>query len=189
MNPVESRFYSFVGAATGRWRVTSLAGVTGASLEPADALDVRDTCVPDVPPGAAWVLRGVTSNQRYVTRPEQTALAAAQEGLGRPEATFAAMIPMSKSAEWWALTQDERREIFEGRSAHIATGLRYLPAVALRLHHGRDLGEPFDFITWFEYAPSQAAAFDALVASLRQSEEWQYVVREVDVRLVRGEAS
>jgi len=48
------------------------------------------------------------------------------------------------------LTQDERREIFEERSRHIATGLEYLPAVARRLHHSRDLGGPFDFLTWFE---------------------------------------
>ncbi len=189
MTAMDNRCYSFVGSAAGRWRVTRVAGVTGASLEPADGVDVRNTYVQDVPPGAAWVLRAATSNQRYVTRSEQTALAAVQEGLDRPDAICAAMIPMSKSAEWWALTQDERREIFEGRSAHIVTGLRYLPAVARRLHHGRDLGEPFDFITWFEYAPSQAAAFEELVAALRKSEEWKYVVREVDVRLVRGEAS
>ena len=43
---------------------------------------------------------------------------------------------------------------------HIATGLEYLPAVARRLHHGRDLGEPFDFLTWFEFAPEHAAAFE-----------------------------
>jgi hypothetical protein len=89
----------------------------------------------------------------------------------------------------WALTQDERRELFESRSAHIATGLRYLPAVARRLHHGRDPGEPFDVITWFEYAPSRASAFEELVGELRRSEEWKYVVREVDIRLVRMEAS
>jgi hypothetical protein len=30
---------------------------------------------------------------------------------------------------------------------HDKTGLRYLPEVARRLHHSRDLGEPFDFLT------------------------------------------
>ena len=65
---------------------------------------------------------------------------------------------------------------------------RYLPAIARRLHHCRDLGyaEPFDFLTWFEYAPSDAAAFDELVAALRASPEWTFVEREVDVRLVRA---
>src|SRR5213078_995768 len=109
------------------------------------------------------ILRGVTSNERYVTRREHDALRAVQPSLGRPEATRAALIPITKSPEWWALPQDARREILEGRSHHIAIGLEYLPAVARRLHHGRDLGEPFDFLTWFEYSPDDAAAFDDLV--------------------------
>jgi chlorite dismutase len=186
---MDNRFYSFIGTTSGPWRVTSVAGVVGEPLEPAEGLDVQNTYLRERPAGARWLLRGVTSNQRYVNRPEQTALAAVQEGLGRPHATCAALIPLSKSAEWWALTQDERREIFESQSAHIATGLRYLPAVARRLHHGRDLGEPFDFVTWFEYAPSDASAFEELLGALRRSEEWKYVTREVDIRLVRAEAS
>ena len=97
----------------------------------------------------------------------------------------AALIPITKSAEWWELAQDERREIFEERSRHTATGLRYLPAIARRLYHCRDLGEPFDFLTWFEYAPSDADAFEELVGLLRATEEWRYVVREVDIRLSR----
>jgi chlorite dismutase len=117
--------------------------------------------------------------------PEQNSLTAVQEYSGRPEATCAALIPITKSAAWWALTQDERRAIFEDRSAHIAAGLRYLPAIARRLHHGRDLGETFDFLTWFEFAPQHAAAFDQLVGVLRDTEEWNYVEREVDIRLVR----
>ena len=106
------------------------------------------------PRGALWYLRGITSNERYVTRDEKGELVAKQQGLGRPEATCAALIPLRKSAEWWALTQDERRRIFEDQSTHIQTGMKYLPAVARRLHHCRDLGsnEPFDFVTWFEFA-------------------------------------
>jgi chlorite dismutase len=95
------------------------------------------------------------------------------------------LIPITKAPTWWALPQDERRAIFEERSRHIATGLRYLPAVARRLHHGYDLGEPFDFLTWFEYAPADAAAFEELVEMLRATEEWRYVVREIDLRLIR----
>jgi hypothetical protein len=47
---------------------------------------------------------------------------------------------------------------------------------------------PFDFLTWFEYPPAQEAAFNRLVAELRAIEEWKYVEREVDIRLVREEA-
>ena len=105
--------------------------------------------------------------------------------LRRPEATCAALIPIRKSDAWWDLAQDERRTIFESASHHISASLRYLPAIARRLYHSRDLGEPFDFLTWFEFAPEHAAAFDELVATLRATAEWTYVEREVDIRLSR----
>lgn len=85
--------------------------------------------------GAKWMLRGVTSNERYATRAEKDALAARQPPRGRPDATCAALIPIRKRAQWWSLTLAERRETFEERSHHTREGLWYLPAVARRLHH------------------------------------------------------
>ena len=136
-------------------------------------------------PGATWRLRGVVSNPRYSTAAELKELAGVQAGLGRSEATCAALIPIRKSEAWWSMAQDERRAIFEDRSRHIALSMKYLPAVARRLHHARDLGEPFDFLTWFEFAPEHEAAFDALLVELRSSLEWTYVEREVEIRLKR----
>ena len=52
--------------------------------------------------------------------------------------------------------------------------------------HSRDLGEPFDFVTWFEYSPADAELFEDLASQLRRTEEWQYVEREVDIRLQRS---
>ena len=95
---------------------------------------------------------------RYTERAEKEQLEAVQAALGRPEATCAALIPIKKSAAWWELTQEERRKIFEDKSHHIAGSLKYLPAIARQLYHCRDLGEPFDFLTWFEYAPEHADA-------------------------------
>ncbi len=144
--------------------------------------------MPALPEGARWLLRGVTCNVRYVDRDEKTQLEAKQAALGRPEATHAALIPIRKNAKWWGLTQDERRAIFEQRSHHTAIGLKYLPAIARRLHHYRDLegGEPFDFLTLFDYAMEDSAAFEDLVAALRATEEWKYVDREIDIRLIRA---
>lgn len=176
------RLFHFIAGDNGPWIVTASRAVRGEPLPAAPRIALS----PDAPPaGALWSLRGITSNERYVTRTEKTALHAAQEGLGRPQATCAALIPIRKNAAWWALTQDERRQILEEQSRHIAIGLEYLPAIARRLHHCRDLGpaEPYDFITWFEYAPADAAAFDELVATLRATAEWQYVERETDIRL------
>ena len=159
--------------------------ICGEPLPAARFLNIAPAAVSGV--GADWVLRGITSNERYVTRDEKLDLVAKQEGLGRPTSRCAALIPIRKSAEWWGLPQDERRKIFEEQSAHVKIGLGFLPAIARRLHHCRDLGpdEPFDFLTWFEYAPAEAAAFDDLVAQLRASPEWKFVSREVDIRLER----
>lgn len=175
----------FAGGSAGKWEVERVTAVTGASLADVDRLDV--TQAPRAGAGAAaWVLRGTTSHERYTHRSERAVLEQRQPLLGRPEATRAALVPVSKSARWWALAADERRELLADRSHHIAIGAEYLPRVARRLHHGRDLGEEFDFLTWFEYAPSDAAAFEELVARLRATPEWAYVEREVDVRLVRA---
>jgi chlorite dismutase len=177
---------AFVGSSTGRWSIERLDTAAGSPLAPASRLEVVEGPGAARPAGdAVWVLRGVTSNERYVTSSEHRELAARQEPLGRAGATRAALIPVRKSEAWWDLAQDERRRIFEEGSHHIATGLDYLPAVARRLHHGRDLGEPFDFLTWFEFAPEHAAAFEELVRRLRETEEWTYVEREIDLRLAR----
>lgn len=159
--------------------------VRGPRLPPVARVALLDGWAAQAPAGAAWVLRGVTGSERYVEREEQEALRASQPPLGRPDATSAALIPIQKSEEWWDLAQDERRAIFEDRSHHIATGLAYLPRIARRLHHARELGEPFDFLTWFEYAPEHASAFEELVGVLRATEEWRYVTRELDIRLHR----
>ncbi|MBC7980166.1 MAG: chlorite dismutase family protein [Armatimonadetes bacterium] len=176
---------SFIAGDHGAWEVTSVAPVAGECLEPTPYMDIRNGYVTRLPVDFNWLLRGVTSNQRYVNNAEQACLMTAQPQLGRPHATCAALIPVKKNETWWAMTQEDRREIFEEKSKHIATGLKYLPAIARKLHHSRDLGEPFDFLTWFEYGPEDSVAFEELVASLRESEEWKYVEREVDVRLKR----
>jgi hypothetical protein len=176
---------AFVAGSRGPWRIGRVDAVVGEPVPAAERLSVLEGEEPSRHLGTSWILRGVTSNERYVDRNERRALAAGEEPLGRPDATCAALIPITKSERWWALTQDQRREIFEERSRHIATGLEYLPTIARRLHHGRDLGEPFDFLTWFEYAPANAPAFEQLVERLRKTEEWTYVEREVDIRLVR----
>jgi hypothetical protein len=186
---VAARLFDFIGGADGPWRIDRIAAVTGDSLPGAERLRVAEASAGVVVngPGAAWQLRGITSNERYVERPEKQQLLARQPVLGRPAARCAALIPIRKNAAWWEMTQDERREVFEAQSRHIAIGLDYLPAVARRLHHCRDLEapQPFDFLTWFEYAPADAEAFEALVTALRDSPEWAFVEREVDLRLSR----
>lgn len=182
------RWFRFVGGERGSWVIESNTRVIGDPLATAARLDIRDEAdhSADSAWPAAWALRGVRSNERYTTQAEHERLAASSAGLGRAEATMGALIPIRKSPAWWALSQDQRRDVFEGQSRHIAASMRYLPAVARRLFHCRDIaGETFDFLTWFEYAPEHAGAFDELVATLRATAEWTYVDREVDIRVRR----
>jgi len=175
---------SFVGSEAGPYRVVRMETVVGDPLPPVKAVTfhAKHLSVP-TEPGPTWVLRGTSGHVRYVESAELRSLRAVQPALGRPECTFAALIPIRKNDAWWDLSQDERRAIFEERSQHIASTLKYLPAIARRLHHSRELGEPFDFLTWFEYAPEHAELFEELVQGLRRSEEWKYVDREIDLRL------
>ena len=182
-------FTIFRGGQSGAWRVTRFAPVKGAALAPTPALSVGPFALDRAadpalarPPGGWPASPAIV---RYTERAEKEQLAAVQAELGRPEATCAALIPIKKSAAWWELTQEERRQIFEDKSHHIAASLKYLPAIARQLYHCRDLGEPFDFLTWFEYEPAHAEAFEELVGMLRATEEWNYVEREVDIRVER----
>ncbi len=132
---------TFIAGATGLWRIERIHTVLGESLPEAARLDRVENESP--PTGTfRWTLRGVTSNTRYTNLSERSQLEAVQEGLNRSSAKRAALIPIRKTREWWDLPQDERRAIFEARSSHISLGLQYLPAVARRLYHCRELGEP-----------------------------------------------
>jgi chlorite dismutase len=176
---------TFAAGETGGWRIERMTTVIGEGLPFARCLSVYEHPALPSADAVAWALRGTTSNTRYTNHDEVKRLTARQEGLLRPQATRAALIPIRKSEAWWSLAQDERRDIFEEQSRHIAIGMDYLPPIARRLHHCRELSEPFDFLTWFEYAPEHADAFEELVRRLRETREWQFVDREVDVRLSR----
>lgn len=170
----------FSGGSAGAWSVVGTTAVRGPSLPSVARVDRGARPVS----AATWVLSGVTSNLRYTTSTEKRVLDATPSVLGRPAATRAALIPITKSAAWWTLAQDERRAVLEEQSRHIAIGSDYLAAVSRQLVHCRDQpGAVFDFLTWFEFAPGDEARFDELLGKLRASAEWQFVEREIDIRL------
>ena len=175
---------TFSSGDAGAYRIESMRTLAGDPLAQATHLGVSEG-VWQTHDNAVWSLRGVSGHVRYVERAEKQRLAAVTPPLGRPEATLAALIPIRKNEAWWNLAQDERRAILEAQSQHIAIGMRYLPAIARRLSHSRELGEPFDFLTWFEYAPEHTGHFEELLQTLRASAEWTFVDREVDIRLRR----
>jgi chlorite dismutase len=176
--------FDFIGGNNGIWKVIQSRAVCGTPLPNVPYIDI----VPNsgtLENKGMWTLTGFTSNVRYSEKEEREKLLAVQPDLGRPLATCAALIPIRKNDTWWSMAQDERRKIFEVQSHHTEIGMNYLPAIARRLYHCKDLGQPFDFVTWFEYAPEDSEKFEKLVASLRNTEEWKYVDREMDIRLVK----
>lgn len=177
-----ARLFEFIGGSSGRWRLLSQQTLRGSAMPVAPSLDVvRD----DRPrPDGAWRLRGITTEDRYLRAAEKQLLQSRQEPPGRATDQLAVLIPIRKRADWWSLAQAQRREILGERSQHVRIGLEYVPAIARRLFHCRDLSErePFDFLTWFEFAPADEPQFDALLERLRASPEWEYVEREVELR-------
>ena len=183
--PVRVRF---IAGDAGDLLVERITAVRGEPLPEARAVQRVEGSEFAAAPGAVFTLDGVRSHERYVERAERVQLVAVQEDLGRVGSRCAALIPIRKSAAWWALPQDERRAIFEARSHHTEVGLRYLPAIARRLYHSRDLGGPFDFVAFFGFGEADTGAFDDLLGALRDTEEWSYVEREVEIRLRRAGA-
>ena len=108
-------------ATSNSWCIKSVAGVTGPSLGAAKSLAVVEgEAAVQSPAGVEWSLLGAVGALRYTTRDELRELQAKQAGLGRDGCTLAALIPIKKREEWWALTQDERRSIIG--KGHIGAG-------------------------------------------------------------------
>ena len=183
-------FTTFRGGQSGAWRITALSAVKGPPLAAVPSLSVVHSeaiALPLLPSQTSWRLAGVASHVRYVERPEKTLLAEKQEGLGRPEASCAALIPIRKSAAWWELTQEERRRIFEDQSHHIAAGLKYLPddrAAALSLPRSRRALRFSDLVR-IRAARHARPLRGSGAACCARTEEWSYVEREVDIRVTR----
>ena len=174
--------FDFIGGDNGGWEVIKMSTLKGDPIEEVSHLKRISSSIIK-PKEGIWTLKGIVSNLRYTEKAEKEKLVAIQEDLGRPIATLAAFIPIRKSEEWWNLAQDERRKIMEESSKHTQIGMRYLPTIARKLFHSRDIGEPFYFLTWFEFAPADSNAFEELLYTLRSTEEWTYVEREIDIRL------
>lgn len=183
--PSNARGFTYIGGDTGSLSVIGHHNISGTPIAIVRRVDVRAGVLRDGAIGACWAFAGVASNDRYTTRPEKTELVGLQAKMDRATSTQSALILLRKSNDWWAMTQDERREVLEERSHHIAIGMRFLPAIARRLLHCRDLGETtsFDFIGHLDFAPNDKAKFDDMLGELRRTEEWSYIDREIDIRL------
>src|SRR5688572_33057361 len=78
-----ARLFSFVGGSTGPWLIEHMHCVVGEPIPAAGRLAILAGSSTQPASGSSWLLRGITSNERYVTRQEKGALVSKQEGLGR----------------------------------------------------------------------------------------------------------
>ena len=144
----------------------------------------------ELPPAALEdALVGVTQHVLYTDAAQRAELAK----ISSPESgPCAVLIPIKKSAEWWALAQDERHAQFAGAGrakGHTAIGTPYAARIFRRLYHARYLpGSAWDFLTYFEFPAAEAGSFRQLLNDLRNPElnpEWRLVEAEVELWLTK----
>lgn len=104
-----------------------------------------------------------------------------------PSGPWAVLIPIRKSAAWWALGQDERQAHFKpgAQPGHTALGRSFAARIYRRLYHARYLPDsPWDFLTYFEFPDAERNTFRELLGMLRdprQNPEWSFVEREQEL--------
>jgi hypothetical protein len=164
--------------------VRSIVGTPIISMEAGQEL-LRIESTHGAPPGVGDLL-GVTQHAQYQSSGEAAELASR----ARPPAGFVSVIiPISKSAEWWALGHAERAKLFrsEGARGHIHVGRPHVKNIHRKLYHARYLPNArWDFITYFEFEAEHTDEFRTLVAGLRDTKrnpEWGFVERESEIWL------
>jgi chlorite dismutase len=119
----------------------------------------------------AGIKHGLTKKANYVPAfPEElkTDLKAPSDPGPKP---YVVVIPIRKSADWWALDQDTRAAMMK---EHTEAALPYHKTVKRKLYHSTGLDD-VDFITYFE--TSKLEDFHSLILSLKKVREFQYTRR------------
>jgi hypothetical protein len=167
-------------------RLNAVRGALPSGVEPGRSLWRLEAAgrlpAPDAPFIAATTHVVYTDS---VTRSDLARLSAPESG------PTAVLIPIRKTAEWWALAREQRQAyVMEGAPhGHLAIGWRYAARIYRRLYQARYLpGSEWDFLTYFEFPAPETQAFCELLAELRdvgQNPEWGFVDREVEIWMTR----
>jgi chlorite dismutase len=119
----------------------------------------------------AGIMHGLTKKANYVpgfSDEMKAGLKTASEPGAKP---YAVVIPIRKSADWWALDQEQRSAMMK---EHTEAALPYHKTVKRKLYHSTGLDD-LDFITYFE--TSKLEDFHGLILSLERVKEFQYTRR------------
>jgi chlorite dismutase len=117
------------------------------------------------------IMHGLTKKANYVPGfPDEikAELKAPSDPGAKP---YVVVIPIRKSADWWALDQEPRAAMMK---EHTEAALPYHKTVKRKLYHSTGLDD-VDFITYFE--TSKLEDFHSLILSLEKVKEFQYTRR------------
>ena len=117
------------------------------------------------------VMHGLTKTPNYVPAFPDQMKAELKKASQPGQHPYAIVVPVRKSAEWWALDQDKRTALMQ---EHTDATVPYLNTVKRKLYHSSGLDD-VDFITYFE--TSKLEDFHSLVLSLEKIKEFHYVRR------------
>jgi chlorite dismutase len=179
-------------------KVVAIRGDAPASIKPDSRLvrvevAARLTATTDAK-APTLLLQGVPQHLEYMSRAQRDKLSSRPEFAASKD-TIAVVIPIRKSAAWWALAHDERSGHFqqtEGKKGHTAIGAAYVDRIHRKLYHTRYAVESsdHDFITYFEFDRAHTDDFQRLLTALRDPElnpEWKYVDREYEIWMTKSD--
>ena len=179
-------------------KIEATRGEAGVSIKPGSMLVRVETAarltMPAEAKGPTLLLQGVPQHLEYMSKAQRDKLSS-RPGFPPSKDTVAVVIPIRKSAAWWALAHDERSSHFqqtEGKKGHTAIGAGYVDRIHRKLYHTRYAVETrdHDFITYFEFDRAQTDDFKRLLSALRDTEqnpEWKYVDHEYEIWMTKVE--
>lgn len=179
-------------------KIEATRGEVGVRIKPGSTLVRVETAarltVPAEAKGPTLLLQGVPQHLEYMSKVQRDKLSSRPE-FPPSKDTVAVVIPIRKSAAWWALAHDERSIHFqktEGKKGHTAIGAAYVDRIHRKLYHTRYAVETrdHDFITYFEFDRAQTDDFKRLLAAVRdtdQNPEWKSVDHEYEIWMTKLE--
>ncbi len=176
------------GAIRNRYRVNAVEVIQGPTPplpQPGWELHRIEAATPTAA-SAPVQFQGETGTAQYT---DPKAPYAAANGLPTIPATtdpvLAVIIPLRKTASWYALTQEQRKAQIP---AHVDLGVPYIPTIHRRLFHSRTFTKDYDFLTYFEFRASDEPQFRQLCRALRdpkRNPEWTYIDRDCEIWLTK----
>jgi hypothetical protein len=180
-------------------KVVAVQGKPGVEMDPGSTLVRVETTAKLTPfqgKSPTLLFRGLPEHLQYTTGEQRADLnKRSRAELPPGKDTVAVIIPIRKTAAWWALPHDERNAHFHKKGdkiGHTAIGAKYVERIYRKLYHTRYAvdNKDHDFITYFEFERAHTDDFQNLLRQLRdpqQNPEWTFVDHEYEIWMTKVE--